>query len=160
MDARYINVFIASLVEAFDTMLGCVIHRGALEVGDACCRGYEISGVIGLSGNAMGTVVVSLSKAVALRATSSMLLVETSEVNSDVIDAVGEIANMVAGPAKAKLEHYRLQISLPSVVTGVGHQVNFPSNVRPITVPFSSDWGPLALTVGLTPVPSPVLSRA
>lgn len=157
MDAVYINTFISSLADTFETMLGCSVQRGPLEIGDARHREFDVSGVIGLSGNAVGTVVVSLSKSVALQAATAMLLVEATEVNADVIDAIGEIANMVAGPAKAKLEQYQLQISLPSVVTGVGHQVKFPSNVTPITVPFSSPWGPLALTVGLTPVHAAVL---
>ena len=153
MDASYINAFINALAETFDTMLGCEVQRGKLEIGVARYRDFEISGVIGLSGTAIGTVVVSLSREVALQATSALLLMEATEINADVIDAVGELANMVAGPAKAKLEKYRLQISLPSVVTGKGHQVSFPSNVSPITVPFTTSWGPIVLTVGLAAVP-------
>ncbi|HTN76535.1 MAG TPA: chemotaxis protein CheX, partial [Pirellulaceae bacterium] len=94
--------------------------------------------------------VVSLSKEVALKAASAMLMMEATEIDNDVIDAVGEIANMVAGSAKAELAEFELSISLPSVITGRGHEVRFPSNVTPICVPFDTEWGQLYLEVGLT----------
>jgi len=105
--------------------------------------------VIGLSGKAIGTVVLSLSKEVAVQAASTMLMAEYTELNDDVIDAVGELTNMVAGAAKAELEQYDLSISLPNVITGKGHEIRFPSNVSPICVLFESQWGDLSLEVGL-----------
>lgn len=155
MRVEYINPFVKSLVTTFSTMLSCTATRGALRLKTDVHPQFDISGVIGLSGKAAGTVVVSLSKEVALKATSAMLMTETTEINSDVIDAVGEITNMVAGAAKAELSEYELSISLPSVITGRGHEVRFPSNVTPICVPFETEWGPLNLEVGLTEVAVP-----
>jgi chemotaxis protein CheX len=149
MRAEYINPFVKSLITTFSTMLDCTATRGQPLLKRDAHPPFEISGVIGLSGKAAGTVVVSLSKAVALRATSAMLMVESTEVDADVIDAVGEIANMVAGAAKAELAEYELSMSLPSVITGRGHEVRFPSNVTPICVPFETAWGPVHLEVGL-----------
>lgn len=150
MRVEYINPFVKSLSVTFSTMLNCTATRGQLRLKKDMVPGFEISGVIGLSGKAVGTVVVSLSREVALKAAGAMLLVEATEIDNDVIDAVGEITNMVAGSAKAELAEYELSISLPSVITGRGHEVRFPSNVHPICVPFETPWGPLALEVGLT----------
>ena len=155
MRVEYINPFITSLCNAFRTMLDCEVERGSITLKDNRSPKYAVSGVVGLSGNAVGTVVLSLSEEVALKAASVMLMAETSSIDADVIDAVGELANMVAGAAKSELEQYQLMVSLPSVVTGENHEVRFPSNVRPICVPFRSDWGPLALEVGFTPVLQP-----
>lgn len=155
MRVEYINPFVKSLVTTFSTMLNCTATRGALTLKKDVYPPFEISGVIGLSGKAVGTVVVSLSKEVALKATSTMLMMDATEVDGDVIDAVGEITNMVAGAAKAELAEYELSISLPSVITGRGHEVRFPSNVTPICVPFQTEWGPLNLEVGLTEVAVP-----
>jgi chemotaxis protein CheX len=82
-----------------------------------------------------------------------MLMMEATEINNDVLDAVGELTNMVAGAAKAELEEFQLQVSLPNVVTGDAHEIHFPSNVTPLSISFETDWGPLALEVGLAPVP-------
>jgi chemotaxis protein CheX len=155
MQVEYINPFIASLKKTFQTMLGCEVHRGPLVLKQNHSPQHEVSGVIGLSGKAVGTVVLSFSKAVALQAASTMLMMEIKELNHDVLDAVGELTNMVAGSAKAELEEYQLQVSLPNVITGRGHEIHFPSEVMPIGIPFDTVWGPLTLEVGFAPVLEP-----
>jgi len=152
MKAEYINPFLGAVVATFDKMLGCELDRLDLCLKDDHAPKHEVSGVIGLSGKAIGTVVLSLSEEVALKAASQMLMVEATEIDDDVVDAVGELANMVAGGAKAELEEYQLSISLPSVITGRGHDVRFPSNVTPICIPFNSPWGPLSVEVGMTAI--------
>lgn len=153
MRAEYINPFLSSLSNAFSTMLGCQVKRGSLRLKDGSSTVHEISGIIGLSGKAVGMVVLSLSEPLALKAASTMLMTESTEIDADVIDAVGELANVVAGAAKAELEEYQLSVSLPSVITGRDHDVRFPSNVTPICIPCETDWGPLVLEVGLVDAP-------
>lgn len=158
MRAEHINPFIRSVSNTFRTMLGCQVARGELRLRTGEPELFEISGIIGLSGQAVGSVVLSLSREVALRATSTMLMMDATELDGDVIDAVGELANMVAGAAKAELEEFNLSVSLPNVVTGKDYRLRFPSDVTPVCIPFTCDWGPLLLEVGLAyaPVPQPV----
>jgi chemotaxis protein CheX len=158
MRVEYINTFISSLDNAFLTMLDCKVQRGQPTLKDNLSPKYEISGIIGLTGKAIGTVVLSLSKEVALSAASHMLMSECTEINADVIDAVGELTNMVAGAAKSSLEEFEMSVSLPNVITGHDHKIGFPSDVQPICVPFSTKWGSLALEVGLSPVREPALA--
>lgn len=155
MQVEYINPFITSLSNTFATMLGCEVRRGQISLKDNHMPNFEISGTIGLSGKAIGTIVLSLSKGVALKAASAMLLKEMTEVDDEVIDAVGELVNVVAGGAKTELEEYQLLSSLPNVITGRNHDIRFPSEVPPICVPFETKWGPLSLEVGFVPVPEP-----
>lgn len=150
MQAVHINCFIKSLNRVFLTMLGCEVRRGTPYLKGHGVSEQHVSGVIGLSGEAAGAVVLSLSEEVAIRAASVMLGYQLDEVGADVCDAVGELTNMVAGAAKAELEEHRLLAGLPNVVTGKGHTITFPSNIIPICVPFETDWGPLSLEVGLT----------
>ncbi|MGY8766934.1 MAG: chemotaxis protein CheX [Pirellulales bacterium] len=139
----------------FDTMLGCQLERGQLALADPNNGNHDVCGVIGLSGRAVGTVIVGLSKDVAIQAAATMLMMDLSEfdgINEDVVDAIGEIANMVAGSAKAQLEEFELSISLPTVVVGSPADIRFPSDIRPISVPFTCQWGKLELQVGFNPV--------
>lgn len=152
MRAEFINPFIISLVNTFETMLSCEVTRGKPHLKDYNHGLYEINGVIGLSGKAIGTVVVSLSRSVALQAASQLLMTPCDEMNADVVDAVGEITNMVAGGAKAQLAEYNMSISLPNVFVGAQTELHFPSDVHPITIPFETQWGPLRVDVGLAPV--------
>lgn len=156
MKAEFINPFLTALARAFDTMLGCQVERRELTLKTPGPPHHEISGVIGLSGHAMGLVVLSLSKSVALQAASTMLMTTATEIDDDVIDAVGELANVVAGGAKAQLEEYHLSVSLPSVVTGDGHAVRFPSTMTPLCVHYETPWGPMTLEFGLEPVAAEV----
>lgn len=149
MQAEYINPFLKSLVNTFRTMLSCEARRGALGIAKTGGRHFPISGVIGLSGNAVGVVVINLSEEVALKAASALLMTECHEVDAEVVDAVGELANVVAGRAKAELEEFDLSVSLPSVITGRGHEIRFPSAAEVISVPYDTDFGPLRLEVGL-----------
>ncbi len=155
MKVEYINPFISSLGTVFRTMLQCEVKRGAIKLKEGKKPGHPISGVIGLSGNAVGTVVLSMSEELAMKAASTMLLTETTEVSADVLDAVGELTNMVAGRAKSQLEELHLSVSLPNIITGSDHEIRFPSNVTPICVPFDTEWGALSLEVGLAPVLEP-----
>ena len=156
MRAEFINPFITAVDNTFKTMLACEVRRGAIALKDNNTPEHCISGIIGLSGKAIGTVVLSLSEDVALKAASAMLIVEKTSLDDDVTDAVGELTNMVAGGAKAELECYQLQVTLPTVITGRDHDVRFPSDVTPICVSFDTDWGPMTLEVGLAPVREPV----
>ncbi|PQO45341.1 chemotaxis protein CheX [Blastopirellula marina] len=158
MQVEFINPFIRSTTNTFETMLGCSIHRDKLCLADQVNERYEVSGIIGLTGRVQGSAVVLLSHDVAVNAAAAMLMMEPSEfdgLSNDVIDAVGEIANMVAGSAKAELEELQLSISLPNVVVGHPPDVRFPSEVKPIAVTFACPWGPMALKVGFTPLPVP-----
>lgn len=149
MRVEFINPFISGLVTTFSTMLDCPLRRGELSLKNKPTPAFGVSGIIGLSGRAIGTAIISLSEEVALNAASTMLMVPCEEVDDEVTDAVGELANMVVGSAKAQLEPYQMSISLPNVMLGKDAVLKFPSSVQPISVPFDCKWGKLSLEVGL-----------
>ena len=155
MQAEHINPFLRAVTNTFATMFDCGVRRGAMTLVNSEVKSFPISGVIGLSGKAVGTVVINLSEEVALKAASAMLMMEMTEVDDDVIDAVGEMANMIAGQAKAELEEHDMSVSLPTVITGKGHELRFPSDAKPIAVEFDTDFGPLRLEVGLELIHEP-----
>ena len=97
MKVEYINPFLVSTISAFDTMLKCALTRGTPYVKNGSNPSHEVSGVIGLSGKAQGTVVVGLGREAALKATEAMLQERPPEINGDVVDAIGELANIIAG---------------------------------------------------------------
>lgn len=109
---------------------------------------YEINGIVALTGAISGTVVLSMQEQVALQATEAMLGVRASCVNDEVIDAVGEITNMVAGAAKHHVST-EVSLSIPMVIIGKNTRLGFASKVGPICIPFQSPWGPLQVEVGI-----------
>jgi chemotaxis protein CheX len=147
--AEHINPFLASTSEVFLTMLGAKLKRGELSLSTNFQPHHDVSGIIGLSGKASGTVVISLDRDVAIAATERLLGDRPSTVNADVVDAVGEIINMIAGRAKSHLEELAMTLSLPTVITGKNHVIQFGSSAQTICIPYTSEWGELSLEVGL-----------
>ncbi|MGO9110533.1 MAG: chemotaxis protein CheX [Thermoguttaceae bacterium] len=152
MKVEYINPFIAATLNVFDTMAGMELRRGNPSLKDGIEPSHEVSAMIGLSGKANGTVVLSVEREVAIQVAAALLQEQPPELNADVTDAMGEMANMIAGQAKAQLEHLSMTLGLPTVVTGPGHCLQCPSNAMRICIPFCSSWGALDLEVALAEV--------
>ena len=148
MNVEYINPFVISTKNVFATMLNCELVRGEIRLKTHTCPEHNVSGIIGLSGRAHGTVVLSLNRDAAILAAAAMLQERPSEVNAEVKDAVGELVNIIAGGAKAQLFALKMSVTIPTVVTGK-FCIDFPSATPAIVIPFSSIWGPLTIEVGL-----------
>jgi len=148
MRVDYINPFITSVISLFDTMMGIEVVRGEPFANDGALPEHDLSGVVTLSGKAQGTVALSLGEATAQRAAAT-LLGEPPAGLDDLIDAVGEMTNIVAGGAKGQLEPLAMRISLPSVIWGKERAIEFPADASPICIPFECPWGPVTLQVGL-----------
>ncbi len=101
--------------------------------------------------------MLSLSKEAALNATEALLRDPTTEINADVAHAVGELTNIIAGGAKARLKHLAMSVSLPTIITGKDHSVEFPKKVKPLCIPFDCEWGFVSVEVGLIEEPADTL---
>ena len=100
---------------------------------------WDISGIIGLSGEASGAVAISLKDTTAIKITGIITGSPHTNIDADVTDAVGEIINIIAGNVKKEFEEeLRVKISLPSIVNGKAHSIVWPSEkTRIICIPFS-----------------------
>lgn len=149
MRTEFIRPFLHATSNVFITMLGKKLIPGTVTVADTHEPTHEISGLIGLTGRFQGMVVVSVGRSTAICATEILLGTRPQDVDADVVDAVGELTNMIAGAAKVQLEEYQLSIGLPTVICGKTTSICFPSHSIPIIFPFQSDIGPITLEVGL-----------
>jgi chemotaxis protein CheX len=134
---EHINPFIKATIESFSTMIGITIKPSKIKLKDSANTTHDISGIIGLSGGAKGAIALSFPKDCALDVVSKFIGEEVPDINEDVTDAIGELANIIAGYAKKDLTEFNIQISLPSVITGQGHKVSDAKNVKAMVIPFS-----------------------
>ena len=157
MNIRYILPFIEAVEGAFDQLFH--LQPQALTpylVRKEEILDWDISGIIGIAGEAKGLVVLSFPSALARDLTTQLTGEPKEELDEDVTDTVGELVNIIAGNAKKGLEEFRLLISLPSIVQGHSHQVTWPSGPVPIiTIPFSTPRGHFSLSVGLENIITP-----
>ena len=151
IEIDYINPVVLGLEEVFRTMLNCNVERTGIGLMENSLALYRVSGIVGVSGKGVGTIVLSMQPSVAIKATETMLMMEgITEVSGDVLDTVGELTNMICGSAKAKLAQYQLSISLPNVLSGDDCWLHFPQKAYPISIPFKCQWGLLALQIGFS----------
>jgi chemotaxis protein CheX len=106
---------------------------------EASYPNWDISGVIGLTGEALGAVVISMKKDLAIKLTQILTKNDNNDFDDEVIDSVGEIINIIAGNVKHDLENsFRLVISLPTVINGYNHTIQWPQiDARIICIPFN-----------------------
>ncbi|HBN78853.1 MAG TPA: chemotaxis protein CheX [Planctomycetaceae bacterium] len=148
LTAQIINPLVTSTKDTFEMMLECTPKRGGLSLKTKHVPEYELSAVIGITGNAVGTIVLSVKKETALNIYEAMLGTKAQEIDHEVMDAIGEITNMIAGGAKAKLESLSLSISIPNLISGKGHEVHYPTDVTPICLSFESAMGGFCVEAG------------
>ena len=148
MDVKYINPFVTAVKKLFTTMIEVPFKLGKPSLKKGNVPEYEISGIIGLSGSVTGCVVINLSKDIALQLVSALIGDEVTELDDDCTDAIGEIANMIAGNAKTDFPSAGTTISVPSVVIGK-HKVSYPSGLPIIAIPIITDKGEMAIEVVL-----------
>ena len=100
---------------------------------------WDISGVIGLSGDATGAVAISLKEKTAFQITKNLTGKEHTHFDSSVTDAVGEIINIITGNVKKDFEEdMQIRISIPTIIKGRAHAIVWPSDkTKIICIPFS-----------------------
>jgi len=150
LSVEYVNPFIESVNSVLETMLNCSTKRHGLVIKESKTPRYLLSALIDVTGQSDGLVVLSLSRNAAVGVLQRMLGKKASLINEDVRDAVGELANVICGTAKAKLEHLELSIGIPKMLAGRNHILDFPVGVLPLSILFESDIGPFAIEVGFS----------
>jgi chemotaxis protein CheX len=132
----------------FETMLDVQPKRCPVRIARGNGEGSALTSLVGFSGQVQGVVVLRFPPSTALQLAGRMLGTQMGQMNDEVIDAIAEIVNMVAGSAKAKFGcDPPLELGLPTVVDGSDYRVKYPSKSVWLQVPFESEAGKFALEV-------------
>jgi chemotaxis protein CheX len=153
LSVEWINPFIEAAEEIIGTVAMLKIKRGKLALKEDSTVEYDVSGIIGLTGEATGSIALSFPKKSALAIVSNFTGEEAMGIDNDTIDAIGELTNMVAGHAKKLFSDRgtKLKISIPNVVVGKNHTIVSPKGTPSIIIPFESEVGEFAIQVSLKP---------
>lgn len=153
MNVNFINPVLRSMQNVLSTMAHIEPKVGApkLKEKNAIVPGRNISGMmnmVGRKGNA--SVAITFSEASILHIAKKMLPMEITTVDGNVIDLVGELANMVLGGAKSELETggYYFSLSLPTIILGTDYLIAHKTNAPIITLPFTMPEGEFVVEAG------------
>jgi chemotaxis protein CheX len=136
---KYIKPFVDITLGTFTNFVGVEVtpsHPYFLDVKKE--HEWDVSAVIGLSGAVKGAVIISLKKGLAIKFTDLLTATTRTEIDADVVDAIGEIVNIIAGNVKPKIPNGdRIVISIPTVIKGKEHSVAWPGKqARILCIPF------------------------
>ena len=137
---KYIQPFIKVSEKVFSEFCNMEIKPGRVFFvsQDEYEKIWDISGIIGLSGEVTGAVAISLQDVTAFQIAKILTGQDHNSFDEYVTDAIGEIINIIAGNVKKDFEEeLRIKISLPTIVKGKAHSIVWPSGkTRIICIPF------------------------
>ncbi len=149
MDVHMVNPFIDATIYVLSSLAFTNAHVGAPYLKKDFVAQGDVSGIVGLSGEARGTISVTFTKKCILKIVSKMFGEEIDEINDEVKDAVGEILNIVSGHGRKQLQTMGKTIkgAIPTVITGKNHTICHMTSHPIIAVPFSTENGDFTFEV-------------
>ena len=137
---RYIT---EATLEVFAAMIFIDIMPGEVLRGPDDGIDSNLTSMIGLAGDLQGVLAVHFPETAALGITGAMLGMDVAAIDDDVMDAIGEIANMVAGGLKVALAEndIAIELAIPTTVLGKAVRTSGQAGVSRFIVPFTTPVG-------------------
>ncbi|MBX2851231.1 MAG: chemotaxis protein CheX [Phycisphaeraceae bacterium] len=153
MDTSYIVAFVSSVQDVASTALDMTIQVGQPRMHEGNSGGNDVSAIIGLSGDCVGSIALCLSTTTAAAMVGRFVGMEIDPDGPDFADGVGELANMISGGAKARFAAERnVSISCPSVVMGPNHRVIQQKDLPVVELPIQSECGEILIVLAIQEV--------
>lgn len=140
------SAFSNAVIRVFDTMVGLKVAAKK----PSAPRAPEISGIIGISGDLVGSVHLAFDAASAKTVAGHFTGAGPDISDEELTDAIGELTNMVAGSGKASIQGKALSISLPTVIFGRDHHVETSKDTLVFEEVFVFEGGSFLLDVRLS----------
>ena len=134
--------------EVFDIMLSTRLRAfdNSADLNDG-----EFTALVGLAGSLCGVLSIRCNDQAARTMASKMLGMPEEEVDNDSWDALGEIANMIAGNFKGKLSGIgnHCMLSVPTIIVGTDYETRSLRGGNMIEVVFEFEGKPLWVSLEL-----------
>ena len=143
MDLDLQQQIIDSTQSVFDTMLMMPLTPGEALSEKVYEFKSSISGMLGFAGDIQGMLTIHCPQDVGFAITGTLLGIDVDEVDEDVKDTVGEMANMILGGVKDGFIEQGIQINLavPTILAGRSYRISGMADAMWTSVPFYLDDG-------------------
>ena len=144
MDASIVAAFSEAARNTFKDMFGLdAVESGSRELGTAEKHGWDLSGLLGLAGQAQGVIAIRLTQPLVagLLAGSGVVAGSDEERNQLEGGLVGEMTNIIAGSAISAIKGLDIEIAPPVVVRGPNHTIGWPAIAPVIALSFKLPTG-------------------
>ena len=137
-----------------ETMLGVKLtDREPTREEESPLHSEGVVSLVGLAGDWAGTGALRCSSEMARKMSGLLLMQEFASVDQDVLDAIGEITNMILGNVKTTLEEILgpMGLSIPTVIYGRNFTTRSVGRSEWSVVPFELDGEILEIQISLAP---------
>ncbi len=151
MDVRFINPFLDGTAEVLSKMARLKPIAGKPFAKNNDSAHGDVSGIIGMTGDAVGSLALTFSEDCIIGIVSNMVGEAYTEINKDVMDAVGELTNMISGASRKTMEKDNLKVfaAIPTVIFGKNHTIRHIVTGPSIVIPFKTECGNFVVDVCL-----------
>ena len=153
MKAEHINPFLKATVNVIQTMANTKVTPGKPEIKTGNLSWGDISGIIGVAGKQLkGHMVISFENSCIIGIVHGMLGEEYKTISKEVVDAVGEITNMICGGAKKDLSElgYAFDLAIPLMIQGKNVEITQLSKGPVYSIPFNTDKGKFVVEANIS----------
>jgi chemotaxis protein CheX len=136
----------------FEMMLGVtLIDREPTRDEDSPSHPEGVVSLVGLAGDWAGTGAFRCTAEMAKKLSGLLLMQEFTSVDEDVLDAIGEITNMVLGNVKTSFEEVLgpMGLSIPTVIYGRNFTTRSVGRSEWTIVPFELDGEIIEIQISL-----------
>ncbi|MDD6295636.1 MAG: chemotaxis protein CheX [Treponema sp.] len=151
MDVKIINPFLTASAFVFKTMFGIEATSGAPYLMKRTIGGHswEISGILGLTGEFDGIIALRLHKVLAKKMLERSGLYYKDEETREELESgmIAEVANVISGNAISAVKDFMLDIAPPVVIYGKDHTIAWPKGYPIIGIPYTTSLGPFEVDV-------------
>lgn len=150
-DSQHTQTFITAIQSLFGDMFNMPAEHTEQRVKQNDEPWLDITGAIGITGSLAGTMALTFEQATAEGLVAEMLGSPLPFESEDTADAIGEIANIAAGMAKAKLNtDGSLCITCPTVTRGAC-VTRLAAETDTLAIDFETPAGHFRLELSLMP---------
>ena len=160
--ARVVASLSQATVEVFSTMLGMeLVAQPAHRQSGKPEPTNGVVTLIGLAGKWVGTGSICCGPETARKISGQLLMSEFASVDQEVLDALGEVTNMIIGNFKNSIEDLAgpLGLSIPVVIYGHNFTASSLHAADWTVVPFQFPDGPMEVKICLSLQPEPSQNR-
>jgi len=140
--------------DVFSTMLGLEMEWKASHLEEADLSVDDgVLAFVGMAGPWTGAGAVTCSARFACKICAQLLGTDADSVNEEVLDALGEVTNMIIGGFKTLIEQHTgvLGLSIPTVVYGHNFTSRSTGRIEWVVVPFQCGDETMEVRVCLSP---------
>ena len=139
-------IFTSTTAPDFKRVFAQLLERGKMDI-------EHVSGIVGMASETVtGCMVLSFEKSCILQIVAKMLFEDPKkEIDEDIVDAVGELTNMICGGAKAHLSklNSNFELATPTMIVGKGVELSYHTEAPTIIIPFSTEHGKFVVEANL-----------